>query len=519
MSETPKRDAVRDLVKGAGVVYTGLLVEVLLAFFAQLLAARYLSLSGFGGLTTGTALVNVGAVVGTVGMHEGLIRYLPRVDSDEEKRFLTWIAYVIVLSVSTVLGLLVTLNAGFVAGVVFGDPSVTVSIRIFGLAIPFGALVSLSVNGIRGQKRTRERVYVENFVRPLARFALVAAVVIIGVNQARIATAYAVPYALGALVATVLLLRSLPDVTRPLADLRRGFREHRALAWRFVRYSVPFTFYGAAGFVFRGIDIFLLLGMKGSEAVGTYGVAYAAARLVLMFSTAFNFLGAPISSELEATEGAAGMVGVQDAVTRWLVVLSVPAILPFLFFPTEFISFIYRPRYAPGALALAILALGFAAHNVLSVQSNLLRGIGSSDRMATYNVIAAVLNVGLNLWLIPRYSFVGAAAATVVAYLVKDLLMTYRVKVETGTLALSRGVLVPAALAVPLYGAGAVVAGAFPESFPGLLAFSAVLALAYVVAIVLVQGFTEEEVMLVDSVEERFGVDLGPLSTLVRRFS
>ena len=139
--------------------------------------------------------------------------------------------------------------------------------------------------------------------------------------------------------------------------------------------------------------------------------------------------------------------------------------------------------------------------------------------MATYNVVAAVVNVGLNLWLIPRYSFVGAAVATVVAYLVKDLLMTYRVKVETGMLAISRGVLVPAALAVPLYGAGVGLARVFPKTFPGLLAFSAVLALAYVVAIVLVQGFTEEEVMLVDSVEERFEVDLGPVSTLVRRFS
>ena len=518
MSDT-RRNAVRDLVKGAGVVYTGLLVEVLLAFFAQLLAARYLSLSGFGGLTTGTALVNVGAVVGTIGMGEGLIRYLPRVDSDEERRFITWVAYLIVVPVSVLLGVVVALNAGFIATTIFGDPSVTVSIRIFGLAIPFGAVVSLSVNGIRGRKRSRERVYVENFVRPIARFALVAAVVAIGVSQARVASAYAIPYAVGGAVATYLFLRSLPDIGTPIADLRRGLREHRSLAEKFVRYSVPFTLYGAAGFVFRGIDIFLLLGIKGSEAVGTYGVAYAAARLVLMFSTAFNFLGAPISSELEATEGADGMISVQNAVTRWLVVLSVPAILPFVFFPSEFIEFIYRPRYAPGALALAILAVGFAAHNVLSVQSNLLRGMGSSDQMATYNVIAAVVNVGLNLWLIPRYSFVGAAVATVVAYLVKDLLMTYRVRVETGTLALSRGVVVPAALAVPLYGAGAVVVPAFPESFLGLLAFSAVLAVAYVVALVLVQGFTEEEVILVDSVEERFEVDLGPLSTLVRRFS
>jgi O-antigen/teichoic acid export membrane protein len=54
--------AIRDVVKGAGVVYGGLLVEVVIAFVAQVIAARYLSVSGFGGLTTGTSLVNIGAV-------------------------------------------------------------------------------------------------------------------------------------------------------------------------------------------------------------------------------------------------------------------------------------------------------------------------------------------------------------------------------------------------------------------------------------------------------------------------
>lgn len=64
--------AIRDVVKGASVVYVGLFLELLIAFVAQVLAARYLSVSSFGGLTTGTALLNIGEI-GGIGIRIDLI--------------------------------------------------------------------------------------------------------------------------------------------------------------------------------------------------------------------------------------------------------------------------------------------------------------------------------------------------------------------------------------------------------------------------------------------------------------
>lgn len=520
MSEGGNNQAIRDLVKGAGTVYTGLILEVVLAFLAQVFAANVLSVGGFGGITTGTALVNIGAIVGAVGMGEGLIRYLPRLD-DDEKRALTVASYLVVVPVSLVVGLAVSLNAGFIAARVFGDASVAVSIRIFGLAIPFASILNLSISGVQGQKRPNFRVYVENVVRPVSRFVLVVAVVVlVGDSQAGIAAAYAIPFALASATATYLFVGTLPNLVRTtVRELRRNGTEHRRVIGEVVRYSLPFTLYGAAGFVFRGIDIFLILAIHDSFAVGAYGVAYAAARLVLMFSTAFNFLGGPISSELEATDGSEGMVRVGHSVIRWLLILSVPAIVPFVFFPTEFISFIYRPDYASGALALAILSVGFAAHNVLSVQSDFLRGLGSSREMAIYSTVAAAVNVALNLLLIPEYYIAGAAVATVAAYLVKDLLMTYRVRTETGHSPFPKQILPPLGIAAVLFGMGAFVTPVVPKNVLGLLGFSFLFALTYVAAIVAVQGFTEHEVMLVRSAEEKYDLDLGRVGTLVERFS
>jgi O-antigen/teichoic acid export membrane protein len=514
MSEESSGDrdqAIRDVVRGAGVVYAGLLVEVVIAFVAQVIAARYLSIGGFGGLTVGTSLVNIGGVVASLGMAGGLTRYLPRTDG-REKRALVRAALAFSLPVATVLGVGIALNAEFVATDVFGDPTVTPSIFVFGLAIPFATLLNVAIGGIRGQKVSRYRVYVENFVRPIVRLSLVFAAVSLGFGQLGFAAAYAIPYAMGATVALYYLFKVLPGLLDS-PTLESGYTREMT------RYSLPFVVSGAAGFMYRSIDIFIVLYFLDSRAVGTYGVAYAAARLILMFSTAFNFLGAPVASELEAGTGVREMLSVHRSVLRWLVIATVPTLVPFVLFPEAFISAVYGSRYASGGLTLAVLALGFAVHNVLDVHTSLLQGLGRSKEIAFNNIVAAVLNVVLNVWLIPEIGIVGAAVATVVSYFVVDVLMVAEVRYHVGVFPFGATVWKPAVVAVPLLGVAVLLQGVVPERLLWIVGYTALFGLAYVVAILLTLGIRPEEVMLLRSVEERYGLSLGPLDAVVRRFS
>ena len=75
-----------------------------------------------------------------------------------------------------------------------------------------------------------------------------------------------------------------------------------------------------------------------------------------------------------------------------------------------------KPEYYSGSRVVALLAFGgaaWAAYTVVAI------GIGRARRTQFNWVVtgaAAVLNVGLNLVLIPRYGMMGAAIATVAAY-------------------------------------------------------------------------------------------------------
>jgi O-antigen/teichoic acid export membrane protein len=503
--------AIRDIVKGAGIVYAGLVIEVVIAFLAQVIAARFLSASSFGGITTGTALVNIGAIIAGLGFGPGLTRYLPRLDAGE-KAAVTRFAYLLTVPFSVVLGALVSLNATFIASRVFDDPAVAESIRVFGAAIPFAAVLALAIGGIRGQQIARYRIYIKNILHPVLRFALVGVAVLYGLGEVGVAFAYAIPYVVGAVLATALLFRSLSAWDRertPGSDLREEF----------LSYSLPFTVAGMAGFLYRSIDIFLLLYLIDSSAVGIYAVAYAAARLILMFSTAFNFLGSPVASELEADGDITDALSVNSTILRWLVMASIPALVPLVFFPAEFISIIYRPSYAEGASALVILAIAFAIHNVFSAQRNLLEAVGNSRIIAVNNVLAGALNVGLNLLLIPRLGIDGAALATAAAYLLQDALMIGELRYELGQWAFDRSVLPPVLVAVPSLVVFTPIAAEIPGTFLWIVAAGALFTLVYTVLYLVIVGFTDEEVMVIESARQEYGVDPPGLERVLQWFS
>lgn len=510
-----QQQAVRDIVKGAGIIYFGLVIEIVIAFLAQLLAARFLSTSDFGGVTTGIALLNVGAILSTLGLAQGLTRYLPRLEEDEQ-RAIIFIATAIVTPLSLLVGGIVFFNADLIAGRIFGDSSVVVSIRVFGAVIPFAALLTLMIGGIRGRERSRYQVYVENLVRPLVRFLLVISAVVLGLSQAGFALAYAIPYTVASAVATGLFLKALPAFRQGLDLPRDRIRE---LGRELLSYSLPFTISGATGFIYRNADIFLILYFIDSGAVGVYGVAYAAARLMLMFSTAMNYLGTPVASALDKDESIGEAVDVYRPVLRWLLLGSLPALMPLIVFPETFISSVYRPRYAQGAVALAILALGFTVHNVLSAHGSLLRSAGYSRPLAVNSALGAITNVGLNLVLIPQYKVAGAAVATVAAYLLMDLLLFGEMLYITGETPLSRDLLVPIGLAAPLYTVMWYLAPHVPGTFLWLVGVTGLFALTYWAFVLVTAGLSPTDVMILRSAQEKYGLEHDLLDRFIRQFS
>lgn len=81
-----------------------------------------------------------------------------------------------------------------------------------------------------------------------------------------------------------------------------------------------------------------------------------------------------------------------------------------------FVPWVYGRQFAPAALPMQILAVQMVCQSLSAIASTFLDYQRLAWYRAMFLTVAIAANVGLNLWLIPRYGATGAALAQTVAY-------------------------------------------------------------------------------------------------------
>jgi O-antigen/teichoic acid export membrane protein len=193
-----------------------------------------------------------------------------------------------------------------------------------------------------------------------------------------------------------------------------GLAFDRALLRRMNRFGLPLVPSGLALWTLNFSDRFFLARLAGQDDVGRYslGVRIASAMVLLLvaFRTAWPAFAYSIDDDREARRTYAYVLTYLLFLASWLS-LALGALAPWI------VRLLARDEaFWPGANVVAPLAFGGAlwgAYTVVAI------GIGRLKRTQFNWVItgsAALVNVALNLVLVPRYGIEGAAAASVSAF-------------------------------------------------------------------------------------------------------
>jgi O-antigen/teichoic acid export membrane protein len=113
------------------------------------------------------------------------------------------------------------------------------------------------------------------------------------------------------------------------------------------------------------------------------------------------------------------------------------------------IPLVYGAPYAASVPAFLVLLPATALLTIRRVVANYFTASGRPGFNAAVQMSASLLNVALNLWAIPRYGILGAAAASLVSYSVDGITTVWVFRRETGSG--FRDLLVPKAKDVELY--------------------------------------------------------------------
>ncbi len=228
--------------------------------------------------------------------------------------------------------------------------------------------------------------------------------------------ATAANYILGQFIGEVLTAVIALSIARP----KLPSRVHVPMLKDSIRYSSALVPAMIAGFVFDASDRLVVHGDLGAEAVGRYAVARNVGGFALVLLQLVGFVWMPrlfrISDpDMRRRVLAASRTGLYVLVAAF--VIAVSAMSPVLLA-------IWAPKsFDPSSLLLitALVAAGALPAADSSIYTQLLIVNGRTRAVAVAAVATAMLNLGLNLALVPVWGIVGSAAITFFCYVLGTL--------------------------------------------------------------------------------------------------
>ncbi|MGH7476606.1 MAG: flippase [Longimicrobiales bacterium] len=243
----------------------------------------------------------------------------------------------------------------------------------------------------------------------------------------------------GDALAVALLLLWLP---RPRPPLRP--RLDAAVIGPLLPRAWPIVSSGLLGLMIYNSDLIFLRLFHTAELVGYYAAAYALISFLANLGMAYGVSLLPTLTRLGRSPDEQREL-YQTAMAQVCAVV-LPVAVGGAFLAHQIIGLIFGAGYAPSGIALQVLIWSIPLALVRDVPVAALFAAGRETQVFRLTGVAAVLNVGLNILLIPRYGMLGAAAATVFTEGVR-LLIALRYAAAAGFVPASPRRLLPLLLA------------------------------------------------------------------------
>ncbi len=383
-----------------------LMLGRVLSMVVGFIIARYLGPASFGDLNFAIAFTGIFAAVGTLGLDSFVIREV--INHPRNKYQVLGTAFWMRVAVNILLiPTAVVIYSWFRSMAVIKDESLALLIALCGTASLFKSF-NIIDSWFQSQVKSKYVVQVQNICLVISAFFKVALILL------RMPVVY---FALALAFDGLFLALGLVFIYRKKAEqqiLKWRFRSVRAKS--LLRQSWPLILSAVMVSLYMQIDL-VMLKTKGSEAVGVYA---AAARI----SEAWFFIPIAIVTSVFPAIIYARKTDLPRYLKRLqnlydlLISISLPVALVISIGANTIISIVYGNQYEGAGLMLSIHIWSGIFVFLGSASSQYLLAEGFTIIAFKRTALGAIVNILLNIWLIPIYGGIGAAVATLIAYFV-----------------------------------------------------------------------------------------------------
>lgn len=473
-------DTTQKIIKNIFSLFAGRFISVILSVILSIYLARFLGDALFGRYSFVVAFVALFSIFLDLGYETLLIREVAKDKSKASKYLNNVITFRAILSILIFTVIFVLINIfGFAENVKF-------IIYLFGIS---QILISFS-NVFMVIFRAFERMEVEallGVISNIIRCSISIFILFLGYGLTEIALVFLYvaifDFSISFLICEKKFVR-----TKSQFDLT-FFRDT-------IKIALPLGFLAIFGLIYVKIDTVMLTYMKGEAVVGWYNAAY---NLILGFAPVPHlFMHALLpfmSYSYEISKNS--LRNVYEKSFKFLIVVGLPITVGIFLLADKFILLFYGQEFLNSVSVLRILSWDILLKFLYICVLFILISADKQKKLAIIAGGAAFLNIVLNLFLIPEFSLIGAAIATILTETFLLLVFIYILFINNLVINLKRSFI------KPLIACAAMTFFIITFREIHLYLIISVSILTYFGVLILIKGISKEELTLIKNIIKR----------------
>jgi O-antigen/teichoic acid export membrane protein len=393
---------------------------------------RYLSQGTYGAFAYALSIVILVQHLVNLGMGRAIARFVPIYHEEGDyDRMLGTIVLIPLTIVS--LGLAIGLGLhglqGFVGGSLVSDELAVSLLLIMIFLAPVQALDEMLIGLFASFASPKSIFFRKHVLAPVLKAVVVVALVLGGRDVFFLAGGYLAASTLGIVVYSWLLYRTM----RVAGIVEHFSMRTMRMPWRdILSFSIPLMTTDLVFIVMNTTDAVMLEYFHDATAVASIRAVQPAAKMNLLVMASFATLFLPMAARLFARQDREGINRLYWQTAIWIACFTFPVFALTFSMAKPVTLLLYGERYAQSAVILAMLSFGYYFNASLGFNGITLKVFRKVKYVVTLNFIAAFVNLGLNLILIPRYGAIGAAIGTLSALIFHNLLKQAGLRLGTG---------------------------------------------------------------------------------------
>jgi O-antigen/teichoic acid export membrane protein len=404
----------RRLVAGGSIfVVAGILGRVF-GLIETIVLTNIFSVADYGRIALGLTIIGITGPILQLGLSSGAKRYI-RSYSEENEHQKAYGTAILAIGVAAGLGITVAAVTYFLSGristMVFNDPSFRSILVAFTGVVAVKSVLGVLSDTYQGREQFLLSV---GFGKPgQAFFRVIVAVIaaVAGLLAGEMITLLAGGFVVLAVVGSTHLLKSLREhASTPNIPVRKLFG-----------FSLPLVFSTISGRVLSDADYILIGIFASSAAVGIYRPAFLLGSSVLIFYQALNRSFYPVYNQVVTADDNDGGVELLGTFLFWSYVLTIPIVVWTVVFAEPILTSFFGPEYGRGRNVLRIISATLLCSVVVGPVGTILEVRERTNAVLKTYVLSMVVNIMLNVLLIPVYGILGAAIGTSISLLVLNL--------------------------------------------------------------------------------------------------